>query len=149
MIFLNTVCCSISHLVSLTLTIPSWSLPKEIVSPESLGATVYGCTRGPIPAFRTTILSLASYGRATEPRKRSASPTQTTMERPKSVLSCGLPGQGGYRAADAFQLHGSVLMLLASVSGLAKDADPIRKLEAKLPQRAAPHTAPEAEKRRR
>ena len=58
-------------------------------------------------------------------------------------------GTGGYLSADAFQLHGTVLTLLEAVSGLAKDADPIRALEAKLTNRAEPRAAPDADKPRR
>jgi len=38
---------------------------------------------------------------------------------------------------------------LEAVSGLAKDADPIRALEAKLTNRAEPRAAPDADKPRR
>ncbi|HEX7249317.1 MAG TPA: PliI family lysozyme inhibitor of I-type lysozyme [Burkholderiales bacterium] len=41
-------------------------------------------------------------------------------------------GTGGYRSADAFRLRGRALVLLGSVSGLAKDADPVRALAAGL-----------------
>jgi Periplasmic lysozyme inhibitor of I-type lysozyme len=41
-------------------------------------------------------------------------------------------GTGGYRSADAFRLRGRALVLLGSVSGLAKDADPVRALTARL-----------------
>jgi len=54
----------------------------------------------------------------------------------------------GYLSADAFQLQGTVLTLLAAVSGLAKDADPIRALEAKLTYRAEPRAVPDADKPR-
>lgn len=43
---------------------------------------------------------------------------------------------GGYLSADSFHLHGSILLPVESVSGLAKDADPVRALEAKLANRA-------------
>ncbi len=52
-------------------------------------------------------------------------------------------GTGSYLSADAFRLHGTTLLLVGSVSGLAKDADPIRALEAKLANRAEPGAAPE------
>jgi hypothetical protein len=41
-------------------------------------------------------------------------------------------GTGGHRSADAFHLQGRALGLLGSVSGLAKDADPVRALAARL-----------------
>jgi Periplasmic lysozyme inhibitor of I-type lysozyme len=41
-------------------------------------------------------------------------------------------GTGGYRSADAFRLRGRTLKLLGSVSGLAKDADPVRALAGRL-----------------
>jgi hypothetical protein len=41
-------------------------------------------------------------------------------------------GTGGYLSADGFRLRERSLTLVASVSGLAKDADPIRALKAKL-----------------
>lgn len=41
-------------------------------------------------------------------------------------------GTGGHRSADAFRLQGRALELLGSVSGLAKDADPVRALAARL-----------------
>ncbi len=54
-------------------------------------------------------------------------------------------GTGGYLSADAFQIHGTVLTLLEAVSGLPKDANPIRALEAKLTNRAKPRAAPDAD----
>lgn len=41
-------------------------------------------------------------------------------------------GTGGHQSADAFRLRGRVLDLLGSVSGLPKDADPVRALAARL-----------------
>jgi len=41
-------------------------------------------------------------------------------------------GTGGHRSADAFRLQGRALRLLGSVSGLAKDADPVRALTTRL-----------------
>lgn len=41
-------------------------------------------------------------------------------------------GTGGHRSADAFRLRGRALELLGSVSGLAKDADPVRALSARV-----------------
>ena len=58
-------------------------------------------------------------------------------------------GTGSYLSMDAFQLHGNILTLLGSVSGLAKDADPIRALETQLRNRVEPHVAPDADKLRR
>ena len=46
-------------------------------------------------------------------------------------------GTGGYQSADALALQGKHVLLLASVSGLSKDADPLRALQDKL----AYHTA--------
>lgn len=41
-------------------------------------------------------------------------------------------GTGGHLSADAFRLQGRALALLGSVSGLARDADPVRELTARL-----------------
>jgi PliI/PliC-like inhibitor of I-type lysozyme len=68
---------------------------------------------------------------------------------PEIIVVIRSAGTGGYLSADAFQLHGTVLTLLEAVSGLAKDADPIRALEAKLANRAEPRAAPDADKPRR
>jgi hypothetical protein len=51
---------------------------------------------------------------------------------PGIVIIMRSAGTGGMLSADAFQLRGSVLRLLGSVSGLAADADPVRALEADL-----------------
>jgi len=56
---------------------------------------------------------------------------------------------GAQLSADAFQLRGTVLMLLETVLSLDKDADPIRALEARLTHRAEPRAAPDADKPRR
>jgi len=48
-------------------------------------------------------------------------------------------GTGGYRSADAFRLRGRALVLLGSVSGLAKDADPVRALSARLQNDRSAH----------
>ncbi len=68
---------------------------------------------------------------------------------PDIIVVIRAAGTGGYLSADAFQLQGTVLTLLESVSGLARDADPVRALQAKLRNRAEPHAAPEAGKPRR
>ena len=68
---------------------------------------------------------------------------------PEIIVLIRSAGSGAYLSADAFQLRGTVLMLLETVSGLAKDADPIRALEAKLTRRAEPRAAPDADKPRR
>jgi len=68
---------------------------------------------------------------------------------PEIIVVIRSAGTGGYRSADSFQLHGTILTLLEKVSGLAKDADPIRALEAKLTNRAEPRTVPDADKPRR
>ena len=68
---------------------------------------------------------------------------------PEIIVLIRSAGSGAYLSADAFQLRGTVLMLLETVSGLAKDADPIRALEAKLTHRAEPRAAPDADKPRR
>jgi len=47
-------------------------------------------------------------------------------------------GSGGYLSADAFRLQGTTLTLLGSVSGLTRDADPVRALGAELRSRAEP-----------
>ena len=67
---------------------------------------------------------------------------------PEIIVVIRSAGTGGYLSADAFQLQGTVLTLLAAVSGLAKDADPIRALEAKLTYRAEPRAVPDADKPR-
>lgn len=68
---------------------------------------------------------------------------------PEIVIVIRSAGTGGYLSADAFHLHGTTLLLIESVSGLAKDADPIRALEAKFANRAEPRAAPDAGKPRR
>ncbi len=57
---------------------------------------------------------------------------------PDIIVVIRAAGTGGYLSADAFQLQGTVLTLLESVSGLARDADPVRALQAKLRNRAEP-----------
>ena len=47
-------------------------------------------------------------------------------------------GTGNYRSADAFHLQGATLSLVGSVAGLAKDADPIRALAARLAKHGVP-----------
>jgi hypothetical protein len=54
---------------------------------------------------------------------------------PDIIVVIRSAGTGAYLSADGFRLQGKVLTLLASVSGLAKDADPIRALKAKLGRR--------------
>lgn len=68
---------------------------------------------------------------------------------PEIVVVIRSAGTGGYLSADVFRLQGRTLSLVESVSGLAKDADPIRSLEAKFAGRAEPRAAPDAEKSRR
>ena len=68
---------------------------------------------------------------------------------PDIIVVIRSAGTGGSLSADAFQLQGTVLTLLESVSGLARDADPVRALEAKLRNRAEPRAAPDAGKPRR
>jgi hypothetical protein len=63
---------------------------------------------------------------------------------PEIVVVIRSVGTGAYLSADAFRLDAKVLTLLESVSGLEKDTDPIRALEAKLTKRAEPHAAPDA-----
>jgi Periplasmic lysozyme inhibitor of I-type lysozyme len=53
---------------------------------------------------------------------------------PEIVVVIRSVGTGGYLSADAFRLHGTTLLLVESVSGLAKGADPVRALEAKSPR---------------
>ena len=65
---------------------------------------------------------------------------------PDIIVVMRSAGTGSYLSADAFQLQGTVLTLLESVSGLARDADPIRALEAKLTSHAEPRAAPDAGK---
>jgi hypothetical protein len=68
---------------------------------------------------------------------------------PEIVVVLRSAGTGGYLSADAFRLQGTILLLVESVSGLAKDANPIRALEAKFTGHAEPRAAPEADKSRR
>lgn len=63
---------------------------------------------------------------------------------PDIIVIIRSAGSGGYLSADAFQLSGSVLTLLGSVSGLAKDADPVQTLEAGLGNRAE-HASPDTD----
>ena len=51
---------------------------------------------------------------------------------PEIIVIIRSAGTGGHLSADAFQLRGTVLVLFETVSSLAKNADPIRALEAKL-----------------
>jgi hypothetical protein len=68
---------------------------------------------------------------------------------PEIVVVIRSAGTGGYLSADALHLHGTTLSLVESVAGLAKDADPIRALEAKVASHAGPRAAPDAGKPRR
>jgi hypothetical protein len=54
---------------------------------------------------------------------------------PEIIVVMRSAGTGGYISADAFQLRGSALSLVAAVSALAKDADPIRRLETQMAER--------------
>ena len=58
-------------------------------------------------------------------------------------------GTGGYVSADAFQLRGAALHLLASVADLPKDADPVQALQAMLANPAGPRASQNAGKPRR
>lgn len=58
-------------------------------------------------------------------------------------------GTGNYRSADAFDFQGNILSLIESVAGLAKDADPVRALAAKVTNYAEPPAAPDASQPRR
>jgi hypothetical protein len=51
---------------------------------------------------------------------------------PELVVVMRSAGTGGQRSADAFGLRGTTLSLLESVAGLAKDADPLDALRAKV-----------------
>jgi len=51
---------------------------------------------------------------------------------PEIVVVIRSAGTGNYLSADAFRLRGRILSFVESVSGLAKDADPIEALQAKL-----------------
>jgi hypothetical protein len=57
---------------------------------------------------------------------------------PEIIVIIRSAGTGAHLSAEAFQLRGTVLVLLEAVSGLANDADPIRALEAKLTCREQP-----------
>jgi len=67
---------------------------------------------------------------------------------PEIVVVIRSAGTGGYLSADAFRLQGSSLYLVESVSGLAKDADPIAALQAKFAGGAEAPTAPDVGSRR-
>ena len=64
---------------------------------------------------------------------------------PDIIVVIRSAGTGGYLSADAFRYRGTVLTLLGSVSGLPRDADPIRALEAELTHVSEPLAAPDAE----
>jgi hypothetical protein len=68
---------------------------------------------------------------------------------PDIIVVLRSAGTGGYLSADAFRFRGTVLILLGSVSGLPRDADPIRALEAELANRTEPRAAPDADMPRR
>jgi hypothetical protein len=68
---------------------------------------------------------------------------------PEIVVVIRSAGTGGYLSADALHLQGTTLSLVGSVTGLAKDADPIRALEAEVANRAEPRAAPDADSPRR
>jgi hypothetical protein len=68
---------------------------------------------------------------------------------PEIVVIIRSAGTGAQLSADAYQLRGTVMMLLETVSSLAKDADPIRVLEAKFTHRAESRTVPDPDKSRR
>ncbi len=68
---------------------------------------------------------------------------------PEIIVVIRSAGTGGYLSADAFRFRASALILLASVSGLPRNADPIRALEAELTNRAEPRATPDADKLRR
>jgi hypothetical protein len=51
---------------------------------------------------------------------------------PDIIVVMRASGTGGHRSADAFHLQGRALGLLGSVSGLARDADPVRALTTRL-----------------
>ena len=52
--------------------------------------------------------------------------------RPEVVVLVRSAGSGGYQQADAFAIGARRVSLRASVSGLAKDADPLAALRARL-----------------
>ena len=60
---------------------------------------------------------------------------------PDIVIVIRSAGTGGYLSADAFRLRGRGLWHLASVKGLANDADPLRALKQKR-AKASPPTLP-------
>ena len=59
---------------------------------------------------------------------------------PEIIVVMRSAGTGGYVSADTFQMRDGTLTLLAAVSGLAKDADPIRRLEAEIAGRGITST---------
>jgi hypothetical protein len=54
---------------------------------------------------------------------------------PEIVVVVRSPGTGSLLSADAFRLQGRRLTLLASISALPRDADPVHALRAKLATR--------------
>jgi hypothetical protein len=68
---------------------------------------------------------------------------------PEIIVVMRSAGSGAYLSAEAFQFRGTALTLLETVSGLPKDADPIRALKAKLTHSDEPRAAPNADKPRR
>jgi PliI/PliC-like inhibitor of I-type lysozyme len=68
---------------------------------------------------------------------------------PEIVVVIRSAGTGGYRSADAIHFQGATLSLIESVAGLAKDADPIRALAAKVANGAKARAPSDAGKPRR
>lgn len=52
--------------------------------------------------------------------------------RPEIVVVMRSAGSGDFVCAEALRLRATTLLLVASVCGLSKDADPVRALEEKL-----------------
>lgn len=59
---------------------------------------------------------------------------------PEIIVVTRTAGSGGQLSADAFQLRRSTLAILGSVSGLARDANPVRALQIKLARPAQRHS---------
>jgi hypothetical protein len=63
---------------------------------------------------------------------------------PEIVVVIRSAGTGRYLSADALHLDRTTLSLVASVAGLAKDADPVRALAARIAIHAKPRAVPDA-----
>jgi hypothetical protein len=68
---------------------------------------------------------------------------------PEIIVTIRSAGTGSYLSADVFRLHDTALLHIASVSRLAKDADPVRALKTKFTNAPESRAAPETGEPRR